>query len=272
MYRILHIVTTGTSIIRNSFNLCTKLMGLRDYCDLLRAWASASVDSSEDLEAGRNAIPASPVFKALLEALASDPRRISAELNAFFNYLDTLRGLHEHYITLLSSDTGVGWLCTRVLEEFLKTMDKIPGVYVKNEHYIKNIEAIRVQLLGRDFIKGSLNLITEAKKATRKYRGLVDEVVFNPTGGYKPETGFLLLVAGLIGASRVYYIHETMHEVAEIPVIPVTIAEPVKTVFEKALRGELTPLDYQVLREQRILRPGEKEPTWLQQLAKIVLG
>ena len=271
MFRVLHVVTTGTSILRNSSNLCTRLVELRDYCDVISAWASAGVDSTEDLEAGRNAIPASPVFKALLEALTSDPRRISAELNALFNYLDTLRGPHEHYITLLSSDTGAGWLCTRLLEEFLKTMSRIPDVYVKGEHYVKSVEAVRVQFLGRDFVKGSLNLIAEAKKTTRKHRGVVNEVVFNPTGGYKPETGFLLLVAGLIGASRVYYIHETMREVAEIPVLPVTLTEPVKTILEKALRGELTPLDYQVLREHRILRPGEKEPAWLQQLAKIIL-
>jgi len=121
MFRVLHVVTTGTSILRNSSNLCTRLVELRDYCDVISAWASASVDSTEDLEAARNAIPASPVFKALLEALTSDPRRISAELNALFNYLDTLRDPHEHYITLLSSDTGAGWLCTRLLEEFLKT-------------------------------------------------------------------------------------------------------------------------------------------------------
>jgi putative CRISPR-associated protein (TIGR02619 family) len=100
--------------------------------------------------------------------LTSDPRRISAELNALFNYLDTLRGPHEHYITLLSSDTGAGWLCTRLLEEFLKTVTRIPDVYVKGEHYVKSIEAVRVQFLGRDFTKGSLNLIAEAKKTCEK--------------------------------------------------------------------------------------------------------
>jgi len=264
-------VTVGTSLLRNASSLCTSLVGLKEHCDLLRAWANASVDSTEDLEAGRSAIPASPVFKALIEALAGDPRRFSAELNALFSYLDMLRGLHEHYITLLSSDSGAGWLCTRVLEEFLKTMNKIPEVYTRGEHYVKNVEIIRVLFLGRDFIKGSLNLVAEAKKAVKKYSKVVDEILFNPTGGYKPETGFLLLVAGLLGASRVYYIHETMKEAVEIPVLPLSIAEPVKNIFEKILRRELTPLDYKILREHRILRPGEKEPEWLRQLARILL-
>ena len=271
MHKALHVVTTGTSIVRNSASLCNSLPGLAEYCSLLGSWSRASPDSSEDIEAARNAVPGSRVFKALLEALSGDPRRLSAELNAFFGYLNGLEGAHEHIIVLLSTDTGVGWLCTRVLEEFLKAMDRVPSVYVKGEHYVKAIESRRVELLGRDFSRGSLNLLIEVKSVVKKYWSEVDEVLFNLTGGFKPETGFLLLVAGLIGASRLYYIHEFMGEVVEIPVLPVSVTEPVKTVLERAMRGELTPLDYQVLREYRVLRPGEKQLTWLQQLAKIVL-
>jgi len=163
-----------------------------------------------------------------------------------------------NYIVLLSSDTGTGLLCTRVLEEFLKPMDRIPSVYTRGEHYVKAVEAIRVSLLGRDFSKGSINLVAEVKKTIAKYKNVVDEVLFNPKGGYKPGKAYLLLTASLIGASRVYYIHETMGDTVEIPVIPVEIKEPVKTILEKAKQGELTPLDYQVLRKHRVIRPGEK--------------
>jgi putative CRISPR-associated protein (TIGR02619 family) len=272
VYRLLHVVTVGTSLVRNASGVCDRVPGLRGFCDLLKSWSNASPDSSEDLEASRSAIPPSPVFKALLEALAGDPRRLSAELNALFGYLDTLRGPCEHHVVLLSSDTGVGWLCARVLEEFLKPMERVPEVYARGEHSVESVEALRVPLLGRDFVKGSLNLVREVKKAIKRWGEKVDEVLFNATGGYKPETGFLLLVAGLVGASRVYYIHETMREVVEIPVLPVKVSEPLKGVLERAARGEqLSPVDYQVLREHRVLRPGEKEPAWLQELAKILL-
>jgi len=268
----LHVVTIGTSLLRNAFSNCNRLGSLSSYCELFGRWMSAGVDSSDDLEAGRNAVPSSSVFRAILDSLASDPRRLSAELNAFFSYLDSLIEPSLNYIVLLSSDTGTGWLCTRVLEEFMKPMDRIPSVYTRGEHYVKSVEATRVPLLGRDFSKGSINLVAEVKKTIAKYKNVVDEVLFNPTGGYKPETAYLLLTASLIGASRVYYIHETMGETVEIPVIPVEIKEPFKTILEKAKKGELTPLDYQVLRKHRVIRPGEKEPAWLQQIAKIILN
>jgi Uncharacterized protein conserved in archaea len=99
-------------------------------------------------------------------------------------------------VVLLSSDTGAGWLSTRIIEEFLKSLERVPDAYTGGEHYVKAVEAIRVGGLGRDFAKGSLNLVAEAKKAFARYKSLVNEVIFNPTGGYKPETAFLLLTAG----------------------------------------------------------------------------
>jgi len=273
MWRFLHIVTTGTSLVRNTAFLCKFLPGLSEYCLLVDSWSKASPDSSEDLEAARNAIPSSRVFKALLEAVSSDPRRLSAELNAFLSYLDKLgEGIYKHRVILFSTDTGVGWLCTRILEEFFKTISEIPSVYVTSgKHYIEHVESNRVEMLGRDFSKGSLNLLVRVKSIVKKHRDQVDEVVFNLTGGFKPETGFLILIAGLIGANRVYYIHETMREVVEIPILPLTITEPVKSVFERAKRNILTDLDYNILREYRVLRPGEKEQEWIKRLAEILL-
>ena len=273
MFRILHVTTTGTSLVRNASSFCRSLPDLSEYCSLLDSWFKATPDSSEDIEAARNAIPGSRVFNVLLGVLASDPRRFSAELNAFFGYLNKLSsGVYRHSIVLFTTDTGVGWFCTRVLEEFLKTLKEVPDVYTTSgKHYIDSVESIRVEMFGRDFSKGSLNLLVNVKKTVKKYWGQVDEVVFNLTGGFKPETGFLLLAAGLLGVSRVYYIHEYMREVVEIPVFPLTIGEPIKSVLEKSICGKLTPLDYKVLIEYKILRPGEKEPVWLRKIAEILL-
>jgi putative CRISPR-associated protein (TIGR02619 family) len=271
MVRILHIETTGTSLLRNAATLCENYNSLAKHCAKLDLWAKADVDSTEDIEAGNNAVPGSLIFKGLLEALSSDPRRLSAEMNAFLSFLDTLKGPHEHMVFLLSSDTGSGWLCSKVIEEFLRSMERIPSTYVNGEHLIKMVEIRRVPMLGRDFSKGTLNLVAETKKIITKFRPQVDEIAFNLTGGYKPETGFLLLTAGLLGANKAYYIHETMRRVVEVPILPLSINEPVATVLKNIASGKYDEIGYRILREYRILRPWEKEPHWLRELAKVLL-
>ncbi len=50
-------------------------------------------------------------------------------------------------------------------------------------------------------------------------------VYVNATGGFKPETAFMVIVAMLVGADRAYYIHEAFREVVEVPLLPITIDE-----------------------------------------------
>ena len=57
MYVFLHVVTVGTSLLRNAFSSCGRLRSISNYCELFGRWVVAGVDSSDDLEAGRNAVP-----------------------------------------------------------------------------------------------------------------------------------------------------------------------------------------------------------------------
>jgi len=272
--KLLHIITTGTSIIRNTSNKCNENTQLTLHCTKLKKWSTSPPESQEDLEAGNNAHPGSPIFKAVLEAVAGDPKKISAELNALLTYAETRANEKtlEHKIILLSTDTGAGWFSTKIIEEFLKNMDTIPEQYIaKGHHHIAGIEAERIQLLGKDFAKGSINLLAKIKTAIAKHKQWADEILLNLTGGFKPETGLLIMSAGLLGANKAYYIHEYMSEIVEIPIIPITLAEPVKTALENARKGLLDHTTLEILRRHGILKPSEKEQAWLREIANILL-
>ncbi len=221
--RYLHIVTVGTSILRNAAAQSEKLDILKPHTKELRAWALASVDSTEDVEAGKNAVPGSPVFRAVLGYVASDPRRASAELNAFIGYLLYLEENYpytiQHDLVLLSSDTGACWFTTRIIEEYLKSLSgqSLDEPFQIKRQTIGKVEARRIPMLGKDFWTGARNMLQEIKKILEKARGEYSEVAANLTAGFKPESGLLLVAANQLGITKAYYIHELMKNIIEIP-------------------------------------------------------
>jgi CRISPR/Cas system-associated protein Csm6 len=48
-------------------------------------------------------------------------------------------------------------------------------------------------------------------------------IIVNPTGGFKPESTYLTLVAMLAGVWRIIYSHESFRQIVELPTIPITI-------------------------------------------------
>ncbi|ABL78661.1 putative CRISPR-associated protein, APE2256 family [Thermofilum pendens Hrk 5] len=196
-------MTVGTSILRNA---ASRASG--DLAGRLRSWASARVGSREDAEAGERAAPGTPEFKFLYDVLALDPRGVSAELNAMWPYLEAGRVAAAY---LLASDSGASTLCASVLKEYL------------GEHGVE-VEVERVADLGRDFDKGLYNLLDALSRAVEGYRRRGYAVYVNATGGFKPETAVVYAAASLFGASRVYYIHETMGEVVELPTLPLALS------------------------------------------------
>ncbi|MGC8544232.1 MAG: putative CRISPR-associated protein [Vulcanisaeta sp.] len=48
-------------------------------------------------------------------------------------------------------------------------------------------------------------------------------IIVNPTGGFKPESTYLTLVAMLAGIWRIIYSHESFRQIVELPTIPITI-------------------------------------------------
>jgi len=104
-------------------------------------------------------------------------------------------------------------------------------------------EVHRIPELGRSFEAGLYNLLDAVASLVAKYRGLGLRVYLNATGGFKLETAVLYLAACLLGADRVYYIHEAMREVVELPALPLSIdrrfAEVLQKLGPEAERGEV---------------------------------
>ena len=218
-----HMVTVGTSIVRNAAQrgaLPPEILAK------VRAWAQAPPLSSEDVEAGEAARRGGEEFKALLQLLASEPRVYSAELNAMWPYLERKS---VAVAALLASDSGASHLCAALLEEYLKAS----GV---------ECEVHRIPELGRSFEPGLYNLLDTVASLAATYRRRGLRVYLNATGGFKLETAVLYLAACLLGADRVYYIHEAMREVVELPAIPLSVdrrhAEALSKLGSEAERGE----------------------------------
>lgn len=99
----------------------------------------------------------------------------------------------------------------------------------------------------------------------------------NPTGGFKPESAYLTVVAILAGGAwRVVYAHETFREVVELPILPITL----DSKYVKALSGRPTldelrsvGLDPEDLRESGVIdiRDGEVEVReWFRRLVGLI--
>ncbi|MCS7105428.1 MAG: putative CRISPR-associated protein [Thermofilaceae archaeon] len=200
-----HIVSVGTSIIRNS---AQRAALPAEVTNVLKKWSVAQPGSPEDVEAGEKCVPGHPIFKVLLDQLATEPRIVSAELNAMWTYLD--RGSVES-VELLASDSGVCELCAKLLKEYLSNQFKV------------KVEVHRIPGLGRHFEDGLYNLLDKISVLIKRHKREAREVYLNATGGFKPETAMMYTAACLFGADRVYYIHEVMRDVVELPALPLSV-------------------------------------------------
>ncbi|ADI31309.1 CRISPR-associated protein, APE2256 family [Staphylothermus hellenicus DSM 12710] len=267
-------VTVGTSIIRNASFHESVEAGVRER---LAKWSMAPPHSGEDVEAGNRAVPSSKEFREVLGFVSGSPRRASAELNAFIGYLERLvsRGIDgvSHYLVLFGSDTGAGWFSTRILEEYLGSLvgQDLSRTWGVRGHFIGGVEAYRVRGLGVNFQDGILNLLGKVKKIVISMGKGYDRVLANLTGGFKPESAAILVVAGMLGIDTVYYIHEAMREVAEIPVIPLTIEPNAKKILENALENNIGGAEQKLLEKLGLPLTGKKLTPWSKKLLETLL-
>lgn len=234
MYKYLHLVTVGTSIIRNAYRLAGEYSILEKHADRLEKWSRAEPDSYWDKDAGEHARVSSEVFNDVLAFVASDPRRASAELNSLLSYLEYLsrRGIKGvvHDIVLYSTDTGTSLFSAKIVKKYLNTYraEKVAS----EGHVIGEIEVEVIEWFGKDFWRGLLNLV---EKISRKiiYSGeSYDRILVNLTAGFKPESSFLLMASSIFGINTAYYIHEYMRHVVEIPVIELQLTEGMRKILE----------------------------------------
>ncbi len=235
-YRFTHIVTVGTSILRNALveaRRGSRFLGV--HSDVLSGLVETPPGREEVIVS-----PSSRVFSDLLAFVGYDPYGASAELKAFLSLLEDerlfplvipegVRLEYEHRVILYHTDTHAGSLSSRLIREYLHSAVLPAG------HRLIGVEERQINGLGREFQPGLLNLVSVLVLDVERYS--VDSIVLlNLTGGFKPETGYALVSAGLAGASRAYYIHEMTNDVVTIPLLPISLSEETCMLVQEILR------------------------------------
>ena len=132
-----------------------------------------------------------------------------------------------------------------------------------------------------DALASLMNLVVTRIVEWRK-RGA--RVYVNATGGFKPETTFLVIASCVAGATAAYYIHEAFREVTELPLPPLHLDPELKALVEKTVENppasvrefreeaENHGLDPQELLERKLFKTtssGAVKPReWLQAIAR----
>jgi len=122
-----------------------------------------------------------------------------------------------------------------------------------------------------DFSKGILGLVAEVKNIISSMGGRYDRVLANLTGGFKPESAAVLVAAGLLGIDAVYYIHEAMRNVVELPVIPLRVDEDARKLLVNALDNRIGLAEKKLLEKLGLPVAGNKISPWARRLLELLL-
>lgn len=239
-------------------------------------WGFLGFDDPSQLRALSVARRGDVIFNALYNYVSDDPRRASAELNAFLRAVS----LFSHSpprdvgVYVFSSDSGTGYLCASLIQEFLR----------ESGYFVLSRDPVRIEGLGKNVLSFEDSLVDLIDKVVTKIlewnsRGI--RVYLNLTGGFKPESTYLVLAGALAGAQRAYYIHETFNEVVAVPLLKLSIdpklaslvrklRDPYQTFSESELDEILRDegLDLTDLRERGIIQ--EKAPAFRKYVIKLV--
>jgi len=199
-----HVITCGTSLIRN-FAQEVKISSLLDrYPDLLDSLRSKA--EAEQLLRKFSPEDKHALKLEMLNYLKQDPRKASAEINSLFGYIKKIGGdiskIKElvEKIHLISTDTESGKLAADVLKEYLESLGLIVDVHV-------------VPGFGRKDFSSAVKRLVETVRGIVKPK---ENVVFNLTAGYKPETAAMAVLA-VESDIKQYYMHELSEEAVVLP-------------------------------------------------------
>lgn len=271
--RWVHVISVGTSILRNFSrdrkNLCEEL----GICD----WGFIRFDHPDQQRALSVARRGDPIFNALYEYVSEDPRRASAELNAFLRAVSLFNHSprEDVGVYVFSSDSGTGYLCASLIHEFLRNLN----------YLMLSKDPVRIEGLGKNILSFEDSLVDLVEKVVTKIlewnsKGI--KVYLNLTGGFKPESTYLALAGALAGAQRAYYIHETFEEIVAVPLLKLAIdprltnlikrlKDPYQTFSEPELEDLLRDegLDLKDLRESGFIQ--ERAPAFRKYIIKLVM-
>lgn len=221
MVRETHIITCGLSLLTNTVRSAlsreipleieeSRLRSLANPREVEVTLRSLSDEEKEALE------------RAMVNLLEGNPRKASAEMNAFYGYLEEFERGGVEEVHLIVSDTEAGRFTANALMEYLERR----GFNV-SKHTVRGFGSEDFELALRNLRETVRSIVVRSK-----------EVVLNLTGGFKAEIAALSVLAAESGL-RAYYIHESARRVA---ILPTASELKVKyTSWEKAL-GILTVL------------------------------
>jgi putative CRISPR-associated protein (TIGR02619 family) len=196
--RRVHVVTVGASLLSNA----------------LRNWESvksliSGLTSVELVEERLNSgeVNRNQLHKELVDFLRNEGELASAEIASMSSFLDRNE---IDFVYLLYTDTLVGDVCSRALESYLEA---------------RNVKVQRLPIEGysdeETFSREGLgNLATTVWKIIKSHKKN-ERVYVCATGGFKPETSIITVIANLQGIP-VYYRHESFRKHVAIPGLPIT--------------------------------------------------
>ncbi|MCE4627965.1 MAG: putative CRISPR-associated protein, partial [Desulfurococcales archaeon] len=261
VYRLSHIISVGTSIIRNSYRLLKEnprlapdsVMSALDKCVAVRP------GSKEDYECYNLLSGFSELHGTILQLLREDPRMMSAEINAMWPWLGKAEERPEYAeeAILLATETSLGALAGRILKNYLS--DRLPSARVS----LRTVPGWEENVM-----RGIVNLYLAARDEVRKLARMENTIVMmNATGGFKPEATFLVM-AGLHYAPEkafAYYIHE-LHRVHTV----IPLVHPETKSFREAVKLVTRELQAQTGPKIRIPLTKLERLEWLERYAKAV--
>jgi len=192
----IHIVTVGASLLTNAITSE----------EIKNIVGAGRIDQIEDKLRGGE-INRNELFVRLTRFLEQRGDEASAELASMAKFLKDNK---VDLAYLLYTDTEVGDLCSRVLSSYLRKRYNLDVETVKVNGY-RDEDAFSREGLANLAMK-VWNLIKRHKESDRVY--------VCATGGFKPETAIVSLIANLHRVS-VYYRHETFRTQVAIPVLPI---------------------------------------------------
>jgi len=266
-----HLVSVGTSLLRNGVRRLVSCVDgggcgfdsgvVEGVVGFVEDCLRASVGSGDDLECLRVASGWGEVHRVLYDLVSGDPYRMSAELNAMRPWLESAAAGDSWsvgLVVLYPTSTGAGVLAGRVLQRYLASV--LPeGVSVELEP---------VEGFERGVWPGLAGLAGRVREGVRRVLRAGGVAMLNATGGFKPESGFMIL-AGLLhasGKSYAYYIHELHREPTVIPLASRGHLEcAARRLAESSRRGEHAGAMIRLPPEEAV---GECE--WLRDYARIL--
>lgn len=205
MHKEVHVITCGTSLLRNFARSLTQNPLLEKHPDLKAKLEDPRV--TEEFLKSLSDEDIAELKLELLKYLRSNPKTASAELNSLFSYIEQIKrrspselGEVITEIHLFRSDTHAGKVVADVLNDYLHSL----GVNV-NVHSVEGFGS-------EDFGRAVMNLVRSAREVVKRGK----RVVFNLTAGFKAETAVMAVLASESDIDQ-YYIHETSRNVVLLP-------------------------------------------------------